>query len=255
MKSPDATTSLPLTAAPAAARKRAAAGKMRLIRELLAPYRSWILIILSAMVVETAMSLAAPWLLKVIFDNVVGTHEAPEWLAPFRGSLLGGHKMELAMLAGIATVIIAALGIAVALAPFLLLFVARLNRAVKRATHEVRHHQSDIVAVVAQGLESIRVVKAFGRQELEESRLYDVSHATVDAALKARRMKSLLSPTVTIVVALCTGFVLWRGTLLVLAGAMTVGALTVFLAYLAKFFKPVQDLAKMSNTLAQTAVA
>ena len=36
---------------------------------------------------------------------------------------------------------------------------------------------------------------------------------------------------------------------------MTVGALTVFLAYLAKFFKPVQDLAKMSNTLAQTAVA
>src|SRR5262245_50019680 len=145
--------------------------------------------------------------------------------------------------------------IAVALAPFLLLFVARLNRAVKRATHEVRHHQSDIVAVVQQGLESIRVVKAFGRQQLEESRLYDVSQATVDAALKARRVKSLLSPVVTIVVALCTGFVLWRGTALVLAGAMTVGSLTVFLAYLSKFFKPVQDLAKMSNTLAQTAVA
>jgi len=77
----------------------------------------------------------------------------------------------------------------------------------------------------------------------------------VDAALKARQMKSLLSPAVTIVVALCTGFVLWRGTVLVLANAMTVGALTVFLAYLAKFFKPVQDLAKMSNTLAQTAVS
>ena len=107
--------------------------------------------------------------------------------------------------------------IAVALTPFLLLFVARLNRAVKRATHEVRHHQSDIVAVVQQGLESIRVVKAFGRQELEESRLYDVSQATVDAALKARRVKSLLSPAVTVVVALCTGFVLWRGTALVLA--------------------------------------
>ena len=346
MKSPETATSIPLTAAPAAATKIPASGKMRLIRELLSPYHGWIVIILLAMVVETAMSLAAPWPLKVILDNVVGTHKAPEWLVPFRGSLLGGHKMELAILAGIATVVIAALGavasyidnyytesvgqwvahdlrmrvydhlqhlslgfyethqtgallstitddiatiqgfassstldilvdlltifgmfgimlwlefdfalIAVALAPFLLLFVARLNRAVKRATHEVRHHQSDIVAVVAQGLESIRVVKAFGRQELEESRLYDVSHATVAAALKARRMKSLLSPTVTTVVALCTGFVLWRGTLLVLVNAMTVGALTVFLAYLAKFFKPVQDLAKMSNTLAQTAVA
>ena len=80
--------------------------------------------------------------------------------------------------------------IAVAVTPFLLLFVARLNRAVKRATHEVRHHQSDIVAVVEQGLESIRVVKAFGRQDLEESRLYDVSRATTDAALAARRVKS-----------------------------------------------------------------
>jgi ABC-type multidrug transport system fused ATPase/permease subunit len=109
--------------------------------------------------------------------------------------------------------------------------------------------------VVEQGLESIRVVKAFGRQELEESRLKDVSAATVDAALKARRVKSLLSPAVTLVVALCTGFVLWHGTALVLADVMTVGALTVFLAYLSKFFKPVQDLAKMSNTLAQTAVA
>jgi subfamily B ATP-binding cassette protein MsbA len=98
-------------------------------------------------------------------------------------------------------------------------------------------------------------VQAFGRQELEESRLYDVSRATTDAALAARRVKSLLSPAVTLVVALCMGFVLWRGTALVLADVMTVGALTVFLAYLSKFFKPVQDLAKMSNTLAQTAVA
>jgi subfamily B ATP-binding cassette protein MsbA len=144
---------------------------------------------------------------------------------------------------------------AVAVMPFLLLFVARVNRAVKRATHEVRHHQSDIVAVVQQGLESIRVVEAFGREDLEDSRLYGVSQATVSAALAARRVKSLLSPAVTVVVALCTGFVLWRGTALVLADVMTIGSLTVLLAYLTKFFKPVQDLAKMSNTFAQTAVA
>jgi len=335
-----------MTGAPVQAMDTPTGGKTRLIRELLSPYRGWIVIILLAMLVETAMSLAAPWPLKVILDNVVGTHKAPEWLAPFQSSLFGHSKMQLAALAGIATVLIAALGavasyidnyytesvgqwvahdlrmrvydhlqhlslgyydshqtgallstitddiktiqgfassatlgilvdiltivgmlgvmlwlkfdfalIAVVLTPFLLLFVARLNRAVKRATHEVRHHQSDMVAVVAQGLESIRVVKAFGRQQLEESRLYDVSHATVEAALKARRVKSLLSPAVTVVVALCIGFVLWRGTALVLADMMTIGALTVFLAYLSKFFKPVQDLAKMSNTLAQTAVA
>jgi subfamily B ATP-binding cassette protein MsbA len=118
----------------------------------------------------------------------------------------------------------------------------------------VRKRQSDIVAVVQQGLGSVRVVKAFGRQDLETQRMVEASHATVDAALKARRIKSLLSPVVSVVVALCVGIVLWRGTSLIIAGALTAGALTVFLAYLNKFFKPVQDLASMTNTIAQTSV-
>jgi len=67
-------------------------------------------------------------------------------------------------------------------------------------------------------------------------------------------VKSLLSPVVSIVIALCTAIVIWRGADRILAGAMTVGALTVFLAYLTKFFKPVQDLAKMTNSIAQAAV-
>jgi subfamily B ATP-binding cassette protein MsbA len=36
---------------------------------------------------------------------------------------------------------------------------------------------------------------------------------------------------------------------------MTLGGLTVFLSYLAKFFKPVQDLAKMTTSIAQASVA
>jgi ABC-type multidrug transport system fused ATPase/permease subunit len=316
-----------------------------LVRELVRPYQGWLIVILLAMLVETAMSLAGPWPLKVILDNAVGTHPAPEWLVRLVGPSIIGNKMGLAALAAIAAVCIAALGavatyidnyytesvgqwvahdlrmrvykhldrlslayydthqtgtllstitsdvgtiqtfassatlgilvdlltivgmlgimfwlnwdfalIAIGVTPLLLLFVAHFKKAVQSATHEVRRRQSDIVATVQQGLESMRVVTAFGRQELEEARLGDVSRATVDAALKARRVKSLLSPVVTVVVSLCTGFVLWRGASLVVAGTMTVGELTVFLAYLNKFFKPVQDLAKMTNTIAQTAV-
>ena len=316
-----------------------------LIGELVRPYRGWLIIILLAMLVETAMSLAGPWPLKVILDNAVGSHPAPEWLSWLVGPVLLGNKMALAVVAALAAVGIAALGagasyldnyytesvgqwvahdlrlrvykhldrlslayydthqtgtllstitndvgtiqtfassatlgilvdlltivgmlalmfwmnwdftlIAVAVTPLLLLFVAHFKKAVQTATHEVRRRQSDIMATVQQGLESMRVVTAFGSQELEEARLGDVSRATVDAALKARRVKSLLSPVVSVTVALCTGFVLWRGAGLALAGTMTVGELTVFLAYLNKFFKPVQDLAKMTNTIAQTAV-
>ncbi len=145
--------------------------------------------------------------------------------------------------------------VAVAVTPLLLFFVAKFKTAVKKATHEVRTQQSSMVTVLQQGLESVRAVKAFDRQDLEEKHLVDVSMSTVQASLKARKVKSLLSPVVGLIVSGCTAFVLWRGAHLVLIEAMTLGGLTVFLSYLGKFFKPVQDLAKMTTSIAQASVA
>lgn len=319
---------------------------IRLIRELVRPYRGTLLIILLAMLVETVMSLATPWPLKIILDNVVGSHKMSPWLADLLHPWMDGrHQMHIAALAAIAFVIIAVLGaiatyidnyytesvgqyvahdlrmrtfhhlqrlslgyynthqtgtmlstmttdiqtiqgfassstlnilvdmltivcmlalmfwlnwdftlIAVGVTPFLLLFVSRFKKAVKKATHQVRKEQADIVAVVQQGLESMQAVKAFGRQDEEQEQLREVSHATVDAALKARSIKAILSPVVTVTVAVCTAVVLWRGAYLILAGVMTVGALTVYLSYLNKFFKPVKDLATTTNAIAQAAV-
>jgi ABC-type multidrug transport system fused ATPase/permease subunit len=122
--------------------------------------------------------------------------------------------------------------ILVAATPFMLLLVARLKKAVKKATHEVRKQQSQIVSLVQQGFESMRAVKAFGRQDLEQEELSQVSQATVRAALEARSVKALVGPIVTVTISLCTAFVLWRSSWLILHGAMTVGALTVFLSYL-----------------------
>jgi ABC-type multidrug transport system fused ATPase/permease subunit len=319
---------------------------LKFVADLIRPYRGTLSIILLAMFVETATSLAAPWPLKVILDNVIGNHKPEPWLRFFMGSSIEhSSKMHFAGAAALAFVVISVLGalatyidnyytesvgqyvahdlrmrmyhhlqrlslgyynthqtgtilstitadiqtiqgfassstldilvdlltiicmlglmfwlnwdftlIAVAVTPFLLLFVSRFKRAVKKATHEVRKEQSEIVAVVQQGLESMQVVKAFGQEKTEEELLQEVSHATVSAALKARSIKALLSPVVTITVAACTAIVLWRGAALILAGSMTVGELTVYLAYLTKFFKPVKDLATMTNAIAQAAV-
>jgi subfamily B ATP-binding cassette protein MsbA len=145
--------------------------------------------------------------------------------------------------------------IAVAFAPMLLLFIFHFKKIVKDATRAVRVRQSELLSIVQRGLGSIRVTKAFGRQELELAHLEQASHATVAAALRARKIKSMMSPIVNIVVAICTAIVLCRGTSLIVTGNMTAGALTVYLAYLKSFFKPVKDLAGMTSTLAQTTVA
>jgi ABC-type multidrug transport system fused ATPase/permease subunit len=143
----------------------------------------------------------------------------------------------------------------VAITPVILLAVSRTRDTVKQATREVRRRESDMVAVAKVGIELVRTVQALGGQEMEEARLAEASHAKVVAALRARRLKSVVPPLVSLVVALCTATVLWRGTALVVADGMTIGTLTVFLAYLSHFFKPVQDLAKMTNAVTQAHVA
>jgi ABC-type multidrug transport system fused ATPase/permease subunit len=145
--------------------------------------------------------------------------------------------------------------IALAVTPVLAIFVLRVNKAIRTAVKQVRTHQSDLVAILQEGLQSIHVVQAFGREDHQEQQVRTASMQAVTAWLNARRVSSMLSPVVGLAIAACTGLVLWRGALLTMTGAMTVGSLTVFLAYLAKFFQPVRDLAQMTNTIAQASVA
>ena len=73
---------------------------IRLIRELVRPYRGSLVVILLAMLVETASSLATPWPLKIIIDNVVGSHKLSPWLADLlRPWMDGHHQMHIAALA------------------------------------------------------------------------------------------------------------------------------------------------------------
>ena len=80
------------------------------IIDLIRPYRGWLGIVFAAMLVQTAMSLAGPWPIKVIIDNVVSGHPLPEWLHWLRDLPVAQDKMGLAVLAALATVLIAAIG-------------------------------------------------------------------------------------------------------------------------------------------------
>ncbi|KAA0080276.1 ABC transporter ATP-binding protein [Mycolicibacterium sp. P9-64] len=137
--------------------------------------------------------------------------------------------------------------IALAVTPFLIYFLVHVNKAIKTATQDVRTKQSDLLATLQEGLQSIEVVQAYSREDYEDKQVEEVSKQTVSAWLKTRRVSALLSPIVSLIVAVCTGLVLWRGALLILAGTMTAGALTVFLSYMARF-------SQMTNTLAQVSV-
>jgi ABC-type multidrug transport system fused ATPase/permease subunit len=79
----------------------------RLVLGLLRPYRGWLVIVLIAMLVETAMSLAAPWPLKLVIDDALRNHKLPEWLAWAHDYGIASNTLGVALFAGLATVFIA----------------------------------------------------------------------------------------------------------------------------------------------------
>jgi subfamily B ATP-binding cassette protein MsbA len=144
--------------------------------------------------------------------------------------------------------------ISLSVAPVLFAVVYTFTRRIKRAAREVKKKESEIASVVQESLTSVRVVKAFAREEYEERRLDKESLESVDMALRARKIKAKLSPAVDIIVAAGTALVLWFGVEFVLTGELTAGALIVFVLYLGKMYKPMRDLSKMTDTISKAQV-
>jgi subfamily B ATP-binding cassette protein MsbA len=144
--------------------------------------------------------------------------------------------------------------ISLAIVPMLFLAVYFFTMRIKRASRDVRKKQSEMVSLVEEVLSSIRVVKAFAREDYEERRFERQSLENVETALAARSIKAQLSPVVEIIVATGTCLMLAYGARLVLAGQLTPGALVVFLLYLGKMYKPMRDLVKMTDTVSNAAV-
>ncbi len=144
--------------------------------------------------------------------------------------------------------------ISLSIAPVLFLVVYFFTRRIKKASRDVRKKESELVSIVEEVFSSIRVVKAFAREDYEERRFERQSLENVEMALLARSIKMKLSPIVEVIVATGTCLVLWYGARLVLAGQLTAGALVVFLLYLGKMYKPMRDLSKMTDTVSKAEV-
>jgi len=132
--------------------------------------------------------------------------------------------------------------IALSVAPVLFGVVFTYTRRIKKASREVRKKEGEIVSVIQEVFSSIRVVKAFAREDYEERRLEEES------------LKAKLAPIVDIIVAIGTAMVLWFGARMALTGTLSAGSLILFIWYLGKMYKPMQELSKMTDAYSKASV-
>jgi len=144
--------------------------------------------------------------------------------------------------------------IALSVVPLLFLVVFRYTRLIKKSSKQVREQEGKIASVIQEVLTSIHVVKAFAREDYEQRRLEEESLESIERAVRARSLKAKLYPFVEIIVAVGTSLVLWFGARMVLDGTLSAGSLVVFILYLGKMYKPMQDLSKMTDAYSKAAV-
>ena len=144
--------------------------------------------------------------------------------------------------------------IALSIAPALFVVVYSFTRRIKQASRAVRKKESELVSVVQEVLTSVRVVKAFAREDFEVSRFESQSLENVETALRARSIKAKLSPIVEVLIAIGTCLVLGYGARLALRGELSAGILIVFFLYLGRMYKPMRELSKMSDAVSKAIV-
>ena len=76
----------------------------------------------------------------------------------------------------------------------------------------------------------------------------------MEAALRARALKAKLVPIVNIITAIGTCAVLWFGARLAMEGHLTPGSMVVFVFYLGKMYKPMQEISKTMDSYSKAEI-
>jgi ATP-binding cassette subfamily B protein/subfamily B ATP-binding cassette protein MsbA len=132
--------------------------------------------------------------------------------------------------------------LSLAILPLLWLTIYFFSARVRAQTTALQQEESDVLARASEGLTSIRIVHAFGQEEFEVREFEREARASYAANLNLTVTNAISTLTVSAVMALGIAAVLYLATLHILAGRLTIGQLTLFLAYVNMLYQPLEQL-------------
>src|SRR5262249_38927239 len=112
-----------------------------------------------------------------------------------------------------------------------------------------REASSAMNALLMDNLQGVRQIKAFGRENHEDTRFAQRADDLRKGTLGIMRVWAAYSPAMSFAGALGLGLVLWIGGRQVLATGMTVGQLVGLVIYLGLFYEPIARLHGLNQML------
>ncbi len=145
--------------------------------------------------------------------------------------------------------------LALLVVPFLFLAVRRYRSALIERMRTVRTREGAIASVIQESITGIRAVKLFGREEYEMERFRNESRESLKASVDSAKIEAKFSVMLGTVAGLGAALILYVAARQVLAGVLSVGQLTVFVAYLGLFLSPLWSLSRQANQIGTSLVS
>jgi ATP-binding cassette, subfamily B, bacterial MsbA len=117
------------------------------------------------------------------------------------------------------------------LVPIILLIALTFGRSIQKGSTKIQDQLADSTVVAEEGLQGIRVVKSFGREEFETQRYDAAMEKTFLSSLKMAVYNSSFASVMMFLGFSAIGAIMWYGGRQVIAGQLTLAMITGFLIY------------------------
>ncbi len=169
-------------------------------------------------------------------------------------TLVQGLLMFIPMMSGNVLLMILSLGVMLWLSPPLalvsliiapaLLFVSyRMRTKIFPATWDAQQKEGDVIQIVDEAVNGVRVVKAFGQERRELQRVGDSSEELYGSQMRAVRLTSRYQPLLQAIPAFGQVAILAFGGWLALEGQISLGTFLAFTTYIGQLVAPTRQLA------------
>ena len=138
--------------------------------------------------------------------------------------------------------------------PFVAIASVKFQRDSNKAYLDVRERIGNMLSNLQEGISGVRVIQAFGREEVETDRFVDTNQSLYGSHMRSVRISAWYLPVIDLSSIWTTAAVVLVGGWLVHDGDVSVGTVAAFILLLSNLFEPIQQLSQLFN-LVQSAGA
>ena len=132
--------------------------------------------------------------------------------------------------------------LSLAIVPLIVGAIYFFAHRIRRESTSIQEQESAVLAQAQEGLSSIRMVHAFGREDFEVRQFHQQARQSLQANLRLTLTNVNSALVISTLMVVGTAAMYYVGTLHVLAGTLSLGSLLVFSAYLLMLYQPLESL-------------